>query len=202
VTCERRPPEARRFVRGRLQDADSGTASPAEPGRLRSQQLEHRCVGRRESMGKPSEHLGFRPMVRTAACTCREFVGNQRFLVSCTYADGGRRQVNSEVHGRNKSMRTQLFTPGRACSAGALNRTLAAIPVRLSRNERQPNRQAPLASRSSPHPGDRLQPARTSMRRGFASSRRGIVSFSTPSFSAASMRDVSKSSLTVNRREK
>lgn len=51
-------------------------------------------------------------------------------------------------------------------------------------------------------PGIGLQPTLTSMRRGFASSRRGMVNFRTPSFNAASIRDVSKSSLTVNRREK
>jgi hypothetical protein len=70
--------------------------------------------------------------------------------------------------------------------------------ARLWKSAARISRSAPTPQR---HHGS-YQPTRTSMRRGFASSRLGSVSLRTPSFKDASIFDVSKSSLTVNRREK
>lgn len=59
------------------------------------------------------------------------------------------------------------------------------------------HRAAPVRAANTP-----AYPTLTWMRRGFASSRRGMVSLSTPSRSCASMRETSKSGLMVNARQK
>lgn len=86
------------------------------------------------------------------------------------------RAMNSPMRASRKGGRAR---PTSVVPAGAGGKALASPPYALQ-----------------------LYPADTSIRRGFASSRRGIVNVSTPSFKDASTFDVSKSSLTVKVREK
>jgi len=191
-----------------IQDAPSGRANRIEPlvcvGNLRfsdakvvgsSQWLDDALVARAftssssrtpktsrtKSRRQPSAMTSMKyafPHRRVSSCLCVARRGILRFSPVCK-APRGSHSFKSQKFVLLQKSATVERTHRLDCSAEAY----------------------PLCSGNAPD-SRWAQPTLISMRRGFASSRRGIVSFRTPSFSAASIRDVSKSSLTLNWREK